>query len=150
MMKNILKKIIVIATMLTVFSCHANPPCSDNLFDNIDVEKSLNMAGLEKPYLLNKVGMVEGEGNCFLIYYYEKEFGNKRLTKRLVIIPSKSGDFGLYDIPETPYEIKNKSVHFKLQEETGNQINLNISELPKSIYLDAEIYDLDSYKKIMK
>jgi len=149
-MKILLRSFIAIATLVTVFSCDAKTSCSNSLFDSIDVEKSLSGAELQKPYLLNKLGVVEGEENCFLTYYYEKEFGNKRLTKRLIIIPSKGEDFGLYAIPETPLEIKNKTIHFKLQEKTGNQVSLNIPELPKSIYLDAELYDLSLHKKVVK
>jgi len=117
------------------------------LFEQSLIEKTLENAGLVKPYLLDAVGAIKGKENCFVIYYYEKEFGNQRLTQRLVVVPQNGDSLGLYGIPERPTEIKNSTVYFNFSKKLGNHIDFNVHELPENIYLDGELYDLDLYKK---
>lgn len=146
----ILKFLLIINLFMLSFTCVANQMCVIQSFNDLDVDESLIASNMQKPYSLNVIGVIEGENNCFLVYYFEKEFGNKRLAKKLVIFPLYGNYFGQYAIPETPLEIKGKSVHFGFDAESGNSVNLNLPELPKNIYLDSELYGLVLSRKIFK
>ncbi len=86
------------------------------------------------------IGQYENGNINRKVYYYEREFGNARLTKRVVII---SGDVysGMYSVPDDPPVLKEGILIFPNQSD-GCCISLKDEELPKEVLIDGEILEL--------
>ena len=74
------------------------------------------------------------------VYYYEREFGNARLTKRVVIV---SGNVysGMYSVPDDPPVLKDGVIIFPNQDD-GCCISLKDEELPQKVLIDGEMLEL--------
>ena len=145
----IFKLFLFVVVFMLPFFCRAERNCSINSFGSFNIEKSFDTAKILKPYKLDLIGVVEGEGNCFLVNYVEKEFGNRRLTKFLIIVPLLGDYFGQYSIPERPSGVNNGGVYFFLENGKVNTVDLKLSELPSKIYIDAELYDVMLHRKVI-
>lgn len=99
----------------------------NNIFSNNDFE-------------LEFIGNTNNQKSIYSIYLYKKEFGNKRLTKRLIIFSKNNDYLGMYDIPEIPTRIEGNKVYFPIEEKWGNSITFDGDSPPKQIYLDGESY----------
>ena len=86
------------------------------------------------------IGQYKGGKIDRKVYYYEREFGNARLTKRVVII---SGDVysGMYSVPDDPPVLKEGILTFPNQSD-GCCISLKGEEPPKKVLIDGEILEL--------
>lgn len=91
-------------------------------------------------YDLNYFGTVHSEITCFHLYVFLREFGNKRLTKRLIILSHDLHYLGMYEIPELPKMVDGNVVMFPLEEKWGNKIVFKGDHIPQEIYLDGESY----------
>lgn len=89
---------------------------------------------------VNFFGEIKTENTVFFLYIRLKEFGNQRLTKRLIVLSKDNKYIGMYDIPELPTKIKKNKVIFPLEEKWGNSITFEGDSPPKNIYLDGETY----------
>ena len=86
------------------------------------------------------IGQYENGNINRKVYYYEREFGNARMTKRVVIV---SGNVysGMYDVPNDPPVLREGVLIFSNQDD-GCCISLKGEELPKEVLVDGEILEL--------
>ena len=91
---------------------------------------------------LKYVGCYEHEENGLGVYFYEREFGNARLTQRLLVVSSKEGYLGMYAVPEPPESVVGSEIKFSFPDDYGNHISLKGDALPKVVLLDCEEFEL--------
>ena len=86
------------------------------------------------------IGQYENGNINRKVYYYEREFGNARLTKRVVIV---SGNVysGMYSVPDDPPVLKGGVLIFPNQDD-GCCISLKGEALPKEVLIDGEMLEL--------
>lgn len=126
---------------------------SIGVFSNVDSkppQKEQNIEGIlikggfsgifDKNTKMFFIGQYKGGKINRKVYYYEREFGNARLTKRVVII---SGDVysGMYSVPDDLPVLKEGFLIFPNQSD-GCCISLKDEELPKEVLIDGEILEL--------
>lgn len=91
---------------------------------------------------LKYVGCYEYEENGLGVYFYAREFGNARLTQRLLVVSSKEGYLGMYAVPEPPRSVVSSEIKFSFPDDYGNHISLKGDTLPKTVLLDGEEFEL--------
>lgn len=75
------------------------------------------------------------------VYVYQREFGNHRLTQRLLFVLNGKHYLGMYEIPEPPVSMEGFNVVFPFSSEHGNTISLQTGELPTEVLLDGELME---------
>jgi hypothetical protein len=94
--------------------------------------------GTEK---IKEVGEVKGNGVTMTFFYYEREFGNQRLTQRLIAI----GDgkyIGMYPINDPPIKVSGDAICFPYEHAEGDCITVVNGRMPEKSYLDGESIEL--------
>ncbi len=129
------------------FACYAKGQGSPNNNNRLILGEIKQILQSEAPqdtftadYDLKFLGSVKTEKTNFNLYLFLKEFGNKRLTKRLIVFSKDFDYLGMYDIPEFPQMVKGDRVIFPLDEKWGNSIVFEGASPPREIYLDGETY----------
>ncbi|MCG7537890.1 hypothetical protein [Pseudoalteromonas sp. OOF1S-7] len=96
--------------------------------------------GREKIELIGGVSHLDFN---YCIYFYAREFGNRRLAKRLVILDGNDGRYvGMFDVNDKPKGIVGNSIIFDYHDDLGNKIVVGPSGFPKNTYLDGEPKEL--------
>jgi len=94
--------------------------------------------GTEK---IKEVGKINENGMRITFFYYEREFGNQRLTQRLIAI----GDgkyIGMYPINDPPIRVSRNAICFPYEHAEGDCITMVNGRMPKKSYLDGESVEL--------
>lgn len=91
---------------------------------------------------LKYFGCYEYEENGLGVYFYEREFGNSRLTQRLLVVSSEEGYLGMYAVPEPPGSVVGSEIKFSFPDDYGNHISLKGGAIPKVVLLDGEEFEL--------
>ena len=92
---------------------------------------------LDRKAKISKVGSLRSDKAVVTFFYYEREFGNKRLTQRLIAI--KDGKYlGMYAVNDPPVRVTENAVCFSYPSADGNCIVLSHGDLPDDTYLDGE------------
>lgn len=88
------------------------------------------------------VGCVPSRQGELGVYFYRREFGNHRVTYRLIFISNTEGYMGMYDVPGAPSRIEGDRIVYDLPVMEGNEIHIREGHPPRSVHLDGEVKTL--------
>lgn len=107
-----------------------------------EILKSDNFSGLlDESSSLKYFGCYKNGDRELTVYVYQREFGNHRLTQRLLFFLNQKRYLGMYEIPEAPVSMKSFDIVFPFSSEYGNKISLQAGNPPKEVLLDGELME---------
>jgi hypothetical protein len=71
------------------------------------------------------------------VYYYAREWGNRRLTQRLIIVSKAHAYLGMYAVSSPPSKVERTRIVFPYPA-GENEIVLRSGRLPGHVHLDGE------------
>lgn len=140
----LLRRCLFIALSLCMVGCRAEPAGCQYFFelDGTRLTGIISKGGFSGIFddssSLKYSGCYEHDGNGLGVYFYEREFGNARLTQRLLIVSSREGYLGMYAVPEPPLSVNGSRIKFSFPGDYGNQILLDSGSPPEAVLLDGE------------
>lgn len=142
---DLIKYLFISLIFLPLFSCYAEN--NNSRLSPVNINEIKKLLKTEKiaafssgDFDLDYLGELNSNSSIFKLFIYTNEFGNNRLTKRLLVFSRTDNYIGMYDIPELPTKIEKNKVVFPLEEKWGNSITFEGGSPPKKIYLDGETY----------
>ncbi|MBY6105504.1 hypothetical protein KUW19_03255 [Ferrimonas balearica] len=135
------KKFLTVGTLLSLLIAHSSASSLKSL------DETLSAGGfsgtLDEHVQIKSFGCLHSELiNSICVYYYTREFGNKRLTQRLIITSDQNGYEGMYNVPDEPITFEHGIIKFPYDADDGALIDLSTGEIPERIFLDGESFVL--------
>ncbi|MBB4638477.1 hypothetical protein [Longimicrobium terrae] len=97
---------------------------------------------IDRAASIRLVGCVRSAQGGVGVYYYQRVFGNHRMTHRLIFISNVEGYMGMYDVPGPPSRIEGERIIYDLPVDEGNEIRIRDGRPPRSVHLDGEVKEL--------
>lgn len=153
-MKNLFVAFSIIVIFLgnSCFASNSSKIMKNNAYNCLETGKIRSILAKNAPvnYFppnanLCKLGVISSQNNTqFRLFLSTLEWGNKRQTKRIVVISNDWRYLGNYRVSESPSIIKKNKLYFDFDEDDGNTITFVENEPPDEAYLDGEIIEFDS------
>ena len=87
---------------------------------------------------INPVGTYRYPGDEIQVIYYAREFGNRRLAQRLLLLSKLNGYLGMYAIADPPTGMVDGRIQFPYEPNLGDKISIVGGKVPDRAYLDGE------------
>jgi len=144
--------IVVILLFFPWINTFSNTTTSDNIrVSDTELATIKDILKKEAPYAyfpedaeIEKVGTIIGKNFIYRIFLSKLEWGNQRLTLRLLLFSEDWHYLGNYGLSEDPIIIQDNIIIFPFNKNDGNKIVFNSKKIPPKVYLDGEVIEFDN------